>query len=241
MKSTAEALRKRGLPEQADLDRLKDTPYDTLIDLINSPLAAERTAAVRVLAARNPLDERFVRAILGRLCHEESLYTKLEICTALEQGDVAVARLMALYLGRIGQNRHRTVPDRVSKKVSFPLPRDIVARSLGRMSPAVLPALLEVLDDAEPQAVSEVLDAIGYMVFYHSELATAGNTARLLAVAHTVETNDLLLWKAVLCLSAFPRAEVLALLERIIATHPNTTIQNEAVRSIRLIRSRKGG
>ncbi len=238
MKSTAEALRKRGLPARADLDRLHDMPFDALLGMINAPTPAERTAAVRLLAARGPLNEQLVQAMLGRLCRENCLYTKLELCKALEQGDIAVARLMVPYLGRVGQNRHQTVPGRVSQKVSFPLPRDIIARTLGRMSPAVLPALLEVLHTAGPQAVSEALDAVGWMAFYHPQLATAENTARLLTAAHAVKANGLLLWKAVLCLSAFPRAEALAFLEGIRATHPNTVIQDEAARSIRLIRKR---
>lgn len=236
LKSNQEDLKKRGMIEQADIELFSTVNDDVLYQMIDSKVAAERTVAVHLLAERSINDIRFVRTILQRLCKEKSLYTKLEICLALEKGNIETAKQMVKYLGIIGDNQHIELPDRVSKKICFPLPRDIMARSFRRMSPTVINVLLEVLEENDTARVAEVLDAIGYMMFYNQELATPKNAQYIFNCMEKHTNNLIVLWKSVMCLSAFPIESSITVLERIKSMYPNSIIAEEASRSLRLIR-----
>lgn len=99
------------------------------------------------------------------------------------------------------------MPEAVSLKKSYPLPRDIIARSLGKMSIYIFPALIDILKTEDVEKISEVLDAIGFMVFYNSELATLNNATIIYTIITKYEENPLIIWKCILCLSAFPLEE----------------------------------
>lgn len=174
---------------------------EELIKLLHSPNACERSAAAANLlsAADNAADE-----LLIQLAHEKCLYTKIAICESLEKGNGETAKRMSSYLGRIGNNQHRKLPEKVSAKKSFPLPRDIIARSLGRMDVSVFPVLADVLKTAPAEQIREVLDAIGFMVFYHPQLADRKNAEGILRVMDIYKEDEIIVWKSILCLSAFP-------------------------------------
>lgn len=139
MISSRENLRKRGMIEQIDIDSIISLSYSELISLIDSKSSIERSASIHLLSNKVSCDnEDFVAVLLKRLSIEKSLYTKIEICNALEKGSEKTARQMVQYLGCIGNNQHRWLPDRISKKISYPLPRDIIARSLGKMNGSII-------------------------------------------------------------------------------------------------------
>lgn len=242
MKSTAEQLRKRGMAEQFDIDELMNLSYEELIYGINAKLPAKRTAAIRVLYMKfGCSDEKLIQALLERLCVEKSLYTKLEICSVLEKGKVIAAKLMVEYLGRIGNNQYRKLPNRVSKKVSYPLPRDIIARSLARMDKSIFGVLMEVLSSEEKYKIYEVLDAIGFMIFYNRELASLKVFESIRGILKAYCDDYIIVWKSVMCFSAFSYKESLDTLEEIKRTHANEIINAEAERSIKLIINKSGG
>ncbi len=53
------------------------------------------------------------------------------------------------------------------------MPRDIIARTMAKMNPDYFSTILEIINYPEDKVVAEAIDAIGWMVFYHQELATA--------------------------------------------------------------------
>ncbi|MCC0704505.1 hypothetical protein IC213_15705 [Clostridioides sp. ES-S-0049-02] len=55
---------------------------------------------------------------------------------------------------------------------SYPLARDIITRSLARMNVEILPVLFDVLESDDRIKISEVIDAIGFMIFYNQEVAS---------------------------------------------------------------------
>lgn len=238
MKSNQEALRLRGMITQSDVERFSMESDEALYMLMNSKTAAERTAAVRILSQRCGNSSSFISAILDLLCEEQSLYTKLEICAALEKGDAETARAMVNYLGAIGNNQHKTLPEKVSQKKSYPLPRDIVARSLARMSSSVFGVLLEVLAGEDEEKISEAIDAAGYMVFYNQQFAIEQNARVICSLFDRFQGNPVIMWKAITCLSAFPLQSSIEALRRIKERYLDTLFFDEACRSLKLIISR---
>jgi hypothetical protein len=226
--------------DQNELNLLSGEDDEVLYEMIHSQTASERSAAIHILGERHRSELRFVTAVLERLRKEKSLYTRLEICSALEQGNVEAARRIVKYLGAIGNNQHKTLPDRVSRKISYPLPRDIIARVLSKMSPEVFDALTEVLGQEDAGMIAEALDAIGSMVFYNQQLATPEHVQPIYDAMEKYRDHQVVLWKSVMCLSAFPLESSVRALEEIKAVCPGTVISDEADRSLRLINSRIG-
>jgi hypothetical protein len=141
---------------------------------------------------------------------------------------------MTAYLGKIGNNQHRTPPERVSMKVSYPLPRDIIARSLGRMTIRILPALVEVLEQQELSACYEALDAIGFLVFYHRDQVQDRGLEQIINLAKQYPEDNLLIFKTAMCLSAYTSVKSKEMLEHIKSISQHKTVCQEAERSLRL-------
>lgn len=236
MKSSKEDLRKRGFAEKADTDKYNTYTKEQLYQLLDSRTAAERTIAVILLRTRCGYnDDEYLKILLQRLTKEKALYTKIEICNTLEAGNEKAALMMCNYLGRIGNNQHKTISDAVSKKKCYPLQRDIIARTLSRMDKSLCPVLLSQLDSGDRTKISELVDAIGYMIFYNKELAKLSNFMKIKETFERFGDDELIVWKIALCCSAFPSEESKALLKHIGENYPDTTIQKEVERSLSFI------
>ncbi|MBO0453244.1 hypothetical protein [Candidatus Enterococcus murrayae] len=214
--------KKRGWVEDSELAAHKNKAVDELTPLLFSKKASERTLAAKLL----PLTCETSDNLLICLKTEPALYTRLAITEKLESGNQTTALKMIDFLAIIGDNQHRS-PAAPSKKKSFPLPRDLMARSLGRMTPEIFPTLLEAADILPLPQLSELIDAIGYMAFYHPALATTENYQRLLQIKNTYSNEPLIQWKFLICFSAFPQSKSLLLKEEQFAA--------EAQRSINLL------
>jgi hypothetical protein len=200
MKSTTKALENRGMASEDNIFALSNLSLTGLITKLGMDDACVRSAAATNL--RSFVDEA-AEALLLQLLKEKCLYTRIAICECLELGNIETARKMTAYLGCIGNNQHKVLPDKVSAKKCFPLPRDLIARSLGRMDRSVFSALMEVLESNQTERISEVLDAVGYMVFYNHVLATKENCENIISIFSRQEGHQVIRWKTILCLSAF--------------------------------------
>lgn len=242
MKSNEEDLRKRGMAGERDIKLLENLSTEDLFEKINSPIAAERSAATILLRSRCEIDNKdYILLLLERLEKEKSLYTKIELCNTLEKGNITTALVMCNYLGKIGNNQYLTIADTVSKKKSFPLQRDIIARTLSRMDKIVFPVLLEQLDTLDKAKVAELLDAIGYMAFYNPDLANPENFRYILHTYEKYEEDILIIWKIALCCSGFSIKESIELLNNIQFTYTHPTVKAESERSLKLIKLRHTG
>lgn len=212
MKSDMDALRKRGFATEADVARLKDKKIEELFTLLWSDQPVISTSAARKIG--DLWREAYAPELLARLADNSGLYTKIAICNALAKGGIATAEKMTEYLGEFGNNQYQCPPKRVSLKKSYPLPRDIIARTLGKMAPEVFPAIQKVLVSEDEAKISEALDAAGYLVFYHQKLANFGNAGSIFFVVEEYGENQLILWKALQCLSAFPLEQSRRILEK---------------------------
>ncbi|MHB8127514.1 MAG: hypothetical protein ACYDEX_00745 [Mobilitalea sp.] len=230
MKSSKSDLQKRGYALVEDVQRLSGLPQDILIEKLHSCDAVIRTSAANNLLS---MDEIATCELLRQLAIEKCLYTKIAICESLERGNYNTAVLMTEYLSKIGNNQYVVLPNKVSAKKSFPLPRDIVARSLGKMEVSVFPALIAVLYEHDMAKIYEVLDAIGFMVFYHPVLATAESVKPVFSLIDTFSENQMVLWKVILCLSAFPLPESETVLRKYVLR--TDILGMEARRSLNLL------
>lgn len=174
--------------------------------------------------------------LLEQLYKEKKLYTRLEICTALESGNSITASKMIPYIGRIGNNQHRVLPDRPSLKSSYPLPRDLIVRSLARMKREIMPVLMEVLDSNDRDKIREVLDAVGFLAFYDRDAATAEYMNKVIETAQKHEEDEVITWKAIVCLSAFPYVKSREFLKSISENSKNNLFASEAKRALKVMR-----
>lgn len=210
MKSTWSQLKNRGMASPEEIAACASLPWEQLVEELRSPDPCRRTAAARCM---DPNSKSAAVLLLEQLAQEKCLYTRLAICETLEKGTEETAEKMLPWLGRIGNNQYKALPDKVSAKKSFPLPRDLIARSLARMDTAVFPLLLQLFNTGSEQQISEALDAAGFMAFYHTDLADGENAERILHLLHSHSGSEIIVWKVLLCLSAFPVPEAVRVLE----------------------------
>lgn len=234
MKSSQENLRKRGKYTQVDLELYKNRSSIELIEMLNAEEAFKRSIAIYWLSQTLINTTYFTHKLISLLNKERSLYTKIEICKVLQKGDIETAKLLIPHLGLIGNNQIRILPKYPSKKKSYPLPRDIVARILAKMDCSVYPLLLKELSHKNELKISELIDAIGFMTFYNPTLATETHLNVLTKLYVTTE-SPMIRWKLIIAFSSFPIEKSSRFLDQILENKIDPFFKAEAKRSLRLI------
>ena len=202
MKSSEKQLQTRGYFSSRVENEFTKKSFDELIELLNSKSAVERTVSARLISkTKNPKSIPFLCLSLKK---EKKLYTKIEICNSLvSYGKSTLPELVKL-LGKIGNNQHKHIPKTKFKKNSYPLPRDIVARIIIRIGKDALPLLIENLKSNDTLKISETIDAIGYICFYNKQEEIMVD---LINCYENYSENELVKWKIIRALSAFPESE----------------------------------
>ena len=181
MNTDIEILRSRGYIEDDNIYEYEKKSKKELIDLLDDKIPCVRSSAAKALSLSYDMNEiEISKIMLEKLLKEKKLYTRIEMGAALERGGEVTAQQMVFYIGKIGKNQHKKLPDRPSKKISFPLARDFITRSLARMDIRVMPVLINVLDSQDEEKIAEILDAIGYMAFYNIHAAKLEYTEKVL-------------------------------------------------------------
>lgn len=234
MKSSIDDLKKRGYIENIDMKDYQNLSHEELYILIKSQKAYERTIAARLLG-ENALDE-VSDILIEVLSKEKNLYTKIEICNVLEKCSINEAKKMIALLGKIGDNQHHTLPQSISKKVSYPLPRDIIARTLAKMNIKVLPLMIEVLTSGDIHAIREIIDAIGFMCFYNNVSNEKFIVEKLVECFETHQEDEIIRWKIVMAFSSFHDEDIVCRLEDVELNDKEALIKEEAKRSLSLIK-----
>jgi HEAT repeat protein len=224
-KSTARARRgQTSLQEDGLFATFSD---QKLFDLINDADAQKRTSAAKLLGVRK--NKNAVPLLCERLKIETALYTRIAISEALGAiGEPAIAELIGL-LGKLGNNQHYELPQKGFYKKSYPLPRDIVARTIVKIGcPALMP-LEQVVLDADRASIREAIDAIGQIAFHEGNLSSE---KVLLTAYQKYYLDPVIRWKIVRAFQAFPTEKVRALLETIICSRLSPELRWEAIRSL---------
>ncbi|HEX3006680.1 MAG TPA: HEAT repeat domain-containing protein [Bacteroidales bacterium] len=221
----------RGYLAKGEEKRYSGNTFQQSIELLKSQSPVERTAAARQLADSG--DRAAVDWLIEALSTEKKLYPKIEICNSLVRfGEDAIHPLIC-HLGKVGSNQYTTLPEKPFKKKSYPLPRDIVARTLIRFGSTVLPHLLKVLENTDPNVLSEAIDVIGFVCFYEHQKDVFEKLHKLFLQ----NEDELVRWKIVRALSAFPESE--PFLQEIQKQYQSDKLMNEINRSLELLSSKQ--
>lgn len=188
---------KRGQVATAEIRQYEAASVAELGSLLNSAEPKKRTIAATLIGNKKILE------MIPRLCQaisqEKSLYPRIAISEALSKmGEPAVIPLISL-LGKIGANQEKALPAKYFAKKSFPLARDLAARTLVKIGTPAIPYLIAKMTTGTQFEIQQTLDAIG-------GIASRTNDLRPLPVllqALTNSTNDITTWKIVRALGAF--------------------------------------
>jgi len=227
MNALAEQRRKRGEAQQNDVTPFLTMPRKQLLEQLNSSTAVNRTRAATVLA--RDTNSLVVESLCLQLQIEKKLYCKIAISDALaNMGSLSVPSLLLL-LGTIGHNQEKQVPKKGFSKKSYPLPRDIVARTLCRMSADIMPKLFEFIESSkDAHSLEQAIDVIGHITYTH-KLTT--DSEPLLKIANEHCESSMIHYKIARCFSGFRDDQAKQfLLEKLQSTHSG--FQYEGVRSL---------
>lgn len=217
---------KRGQISPAELEEYKEASLTELTSLLDSTDPKKRTIAATLIGNRKILE------LIPRLCHclshERSLYPRIAISEALgKMGEPAVIPLIAL-LGKIGSNQEKELPQKYFAKKSFPLARDLAARTLVKIGTPALPYLMSKLATGTPFEIQQALDAIGGIV---SRTGDHRPLPVLLQLLTADPTDVITTWKIVRTLSVFRSPAVIGPLLKML-THDQPPLRWETARSL---------
>ena len=154
----------RGQVDATDIAPFTSLSKPQLVALLHSTLAIERTCAAVLLA--DSQDSVVVDFLCQRLLIEKKLYTKIALCESLiSHGALSIAPLVKL-LGRVGDNQETSIPVTGFYKISYPLPRDIAARTICRLGSIAIAPLEGFMDTASDlRSIAQALDAYGHIIY----------------------------------------------------------------------------
>lgn len=223
------ARRNRGAVSEEEIIAADAISTSVLIEMLRDSNPCTRSIAAVVLGRRR--EGLAIESLCEALSVEKSLYTKMYICEALVDIGIATLPILINYIGRIGRNQHSTLPSKPFNKLSYPLPRDIVVRTIVRMGREALPLLRATLLVASEEIVRELIDAIGHISFYSKD------TTSLTDLIHILRKfpNDVVIkWKVIRALQAFPQKESIDILELSLREENERALKNEALRGLKI-------
>lgn len=234
LKSDLYKLENRGMALEDDINTMKNKSLEELIYCLNDDNAVIRTSAS--INLKYYIDDDNVQdELLVQLSKEKSLYTKIAICETLQSGNINTAEKMTEYLGIIGNNQYKKLPKKISSKKSYPLPRDIIARTLSKMNISILPALIKILKSSNLIKIYEAIDAFGYMCFYNKTLQNKKNLEYIIKLMNKYKDDKFLIWKCLTCLSAFNLSKSEDILNTFINEDDKDILSLEAKRSLSIL------
>ncbi|MEI0492331.1 hypothetical protein R4J17_07790 [Brachyspira intermedia] len=234
LKSDLDKLTNRGMALDDDINMLKNYSLEKLIDCLNNDNAIIRTSAsINLMPYIN--EDNVQNELLMQLSEEKSLYTKIAICETLQHGNIDTAEKMTEYLGIIGNNQYKKLPKKISSKKSYPLPRDIIARTLSKMDISIVPALIKILKSNNLIKIYEAVDAFGYICFYNKTLQNEKNLEYIIKLINKYKDDKLLVWKCITCLSAFNLDKSKEILNSFINKDSKDILSLEAKRSLSIL------
>lgn len=230
MKSSDVVLTKRGYVYYSYVITFSGASIDALNQLLMSEVATERTVGAIIIGQNKYSD--CVETLCAALKVEKALYSKIAITEALANiGKAAVLPLVKL-LGEIGTNQHKKLPTKPFNKKSYPLPRDIAARTLVKIGTFALNDLEVIFKTGCITQVSEAIDVFGHICF---NIKSAQSSLCLLKCYKKYCKHDIIIWKILRAFSAFNEEKIYSILEDTIENSKTHQHVWEAKRSLIII------
>jgi hypothetical protein len=208
LKSTMSSLKKRGFVNEPDSQKILSLSRAELITMLEDSDPCIRTSAVRALISYR--DDKTISILCSALKNESRLYTKIAICETLQKMGKTAANQLSKLLGVIGSNQHTKPSAKVFRKKSYPLPRDIAARTLAHMGHDAMPSLLRILKKGTLPAIREAIDAIGFICFYNPYESGFDS---LRACLNRYRDDPMIRWKITIALRSFTSEQSIELLD----------------------------
>lgn len=199
---------KRGQVLAEELKSYFESSDEYLIGLLNSENPQKRTISAKILGKRQ--SEKAIIPLTSAFKNEKALYSRIAISEALSNiGEPAVGPLIGL-LGEIGKNQETELPKTCFRKKSFPLVRDMAARTLVKVGKPATPPLMEMLDIDDNFKVQQAIDALGGIA-----ARTGDRRALNVLISHLELVYDdlqdkedaITMWKIIRSLGGFRKCE----------------------------------
>lgn len=195
---------KRGQISSEELNDYRGLTTQELIEMLKYDNPQKRTISARILGEMQ--DTEAIIPLCMAFKRERALYSRIAISEALSQiGDPAVGPLTDL-LGKIGKNQETELPQKYFNKKSYPLVRDIAARTLVKIGKPATPELIKILQKEDNFKIQQAIDAIGGIA------AKTGDRRALNILINKMKRcsdngDKITLWKIVRALSGFKYSE----------------------------------
>ncbi|MDG5814675.1 hypothetical protein QA601_06285 [Chitinispirillales bacterium ANBcel5] len=218
--------RGRGEIGDDELAPFKGYSEDTLIKMLYSSVAAKRTIASKLLSECGT--ERSVKALCDRLWVEKKLYTRIAVCESLVTLQDSAYPYLLEMLSTIGNNQQKEIPQKGFLKTSYPLPRDLAARTLCRFDKQYLGRFIDFAYQLQSLlALEQLIDVIGHMVYSHR----VKMDSRKIIGLYSIHQTEMVKYKVIRSLSGLHDLGAKEFLYKNL-NDPNRGIQFETVRSL---------
>lgn len=196
--------------------------------MLNTGDPQERTISATILVNRK--DKKGINPLCDYLKKEKALYSRIAMSEALgKMGKDAVPPLIRL-LGQIGNNQELKLPAKYFNKKSFPLARDMAARTIIKIGKPATPYLIKAIEEQNDHILQQAVDALGGIA------AKTGDKSALPTLLNCLEKhsdNEITFWKVIMSLSGFKHSsEALPLLQNILESNYNAAIIWESARTL---------
>jgi len=232
MKSSKSALTQRGFVTEKEIMDCSHLNSNQLIKMLRSKISQERTIASTLLGQKS--DKIAIVPLCEALKTEKKLYSKIGISEALGSFGIDAVKKLTPLLGKIGNNQYKKLPAKPFNKTNYPLPRDIVARTITKIGVEALPNLIEILQKGSEGQIAEAIDAIGYISYYSNDNSSLNS---LWDCLENNRNNQIIVWKIIRSFQAFPDKKVINILKDIKLSSESQQIRWEAERSLIQIES----
>ncbi|WP_156095952.1 HEAT repeat domain-containing protein [Methanobacterium sp. SMA-27] len=221
-------LKRRGQISPEDLKAYAEFSTEHLIKMLDDSNPQKRTIDATILG--NKRDSKSIRNLCASLKKENALYPRIAMSEALgKMGEASVPPLIKL-LGQIGKNQEVELPKKYFNKRSFPLARDMAARTIIKIGKPATPYLIKVMEEQDDFIMQQAIDAIGGIA------AKTDDKSALSVMIDGLEIhsdNKISLWKIIRALSGFKHnEEALTPLVSILKSNYDAAIIWESARTL---------
>lgn len=105
----------------------------------------------------------------------------------------------------IGSNQNKVLSNKPFNKNNYPIPRDIIARTICKIGVPALNQVKKCLHNGEYRQIIKAIDAIGFISYYNNNDECFSYIIELFI---KYKNDDLMIWKLLRALQVFPNEKL---------------------------------